>query len=105
MIEDGDTWVHGNLKCSEAFNNELIGQYQGNEYGYVEYKLKKCTEQPCKTKKEVEDFFNENYLNIIYKDQYLDAEDPYATMKTYIENRQYEILSTESTKHKRFFIQ
>ena len=66
--------------------------------------MEKCTEN-CRTDDEVDEWFSKNYLNIIYKNSYLDVNDPQETMKTYIEDSQYEVLSSQFSKRKQFHIE
>ena len=62
------------LKCSNAFENPLQGEYlsENQNFTYVEIDLIPCYNKPiCKNKTEVDKFFEKTAAQIVFPDTFL----------------------------------
>jgi len=65
-------YVLQNLTCSpDVFHKNLTGHYFENHYNFIEISFDICKDKNCKSEAEIDEFFENNGLQIVYKDYYL----------------------------------
>lgn len=105
-VNENGTWIFDNLTCTDAWNQNLTGDYFSKEFQYIEMSLKICQgNKTCKNRTEIEKFFKNHALDIVYKDTYSDHENRTHPQKEFVEDKYWLQLDLNKRQLTDFFIQ
>ena len=91
--------------CTDAFNNNITGNYYSNDYWFVEVDLKQCEGATCANETEKWEFFKTNMIQIFYIDTYTDTRDSKRLIKKFVNNRYFYELKKDIRTSVDYFLQ